>query len=211
MSGGKELVNIKFRGQGAVVRALNSIRDTMTRQSTLQMIAEEAVALIKARTLEGLDAKGRPLIPSKRAERDGGQTLSDQGLMLGALVVQSVSPKRATIGFGNQIESRKALWAHEGTKAHIITAKPGGVLAFAASLSSASSIVNTRGGKRKARRLTMGNATSGGRGMTLAQHVHHPGTPPRPFFGISPRDTSSLQAIALDYIAKAVQAEKAGA
>lgn len=201
-----KLINVRFVGKGAALRALAAVKEAVTRQSVLQEIAEEAVALIKARTLDGLDERDRPLQVSKRADREGGQTLSDKGHMLGSMRVLSVSPKKATIGFGDAIQGWKAWWAQDGTKPHDIFAKPGGVLAFKASLSTANSIVNTRGGVRKARRLTMANARANGQGMTLAQHVHHPGTPKRPFFGISPRDESALQLVADEYVARALKA-----
>lgn len=214
---GDEFINVRYVGKGAVVRALSSIRDAMTRQSTLQMIAEEAVALIKARTLEGLDTKDRPLIPSKRAERDDGQTLSDKGHMLGALGVQRVSPKKATLGFGNQIEAKKAWWAQDGTKPHVITAAPGHALAFAGgSYQNAFRIASKKMGARyfSAGSYSASAAMRAGKsvtGMTILHSVNHPGTPKRPFFGISPRDAVDLQTIADDYIRKAVRAAEASA
>jgi len=202
--------NVEFKGKGAVLRSLSLIKDGMTRQSTLRMLADEARALIKVRTLEGLDENDRALIPSKRAKRDGGQTLSDKGHMLGSMRVLSATKDRAVIGFGStteaKTEAKKAWWAQDGTKPHIISAKNGKALAFASSMSTAT---HMRGSKGKSKRITMGNARSGARGLTIAQHVHHPGTPKRPFFGISPRDGASLRAFADDYVRKLVKAAEA--
>lgn len=211
-------VNIKFIGQGAVIRSLTKIRDLMTRESVLRDIAEAAVDLIKVRTLEGRDENDRPLIASKRADRKGGQTLSDKGHMLGSMRVLSVSPKRATIGFGSMTEAKKAWWAQDGTDPHDIFAKPGGALAFKSSMSGATHMLGgyqtvKRNGvdvrRRKATKLTMANARSNAQGFVLAQHVHHPGTPKRPFFGISRRDAGALQELADTYVARAL--EKASA
>lgn len=114
MSG--EFLSVRFVGQGAVIRALGSIKDAMTRKGVMRMIAEEALALIKTRTLDGLDAKDRPLIPSRRVKLHGGQTLSDSGGMLGSMGLFGVTASRATIGFGSMIEAKKAWWAQDGTK-----------------------------------------------------------------------------------------------
>lgn len=40
--------------------------------------------------------------------------------------------------------------------------------------------------------LTQANARSNARGVRFARHVHHPGTPPRPFFGVSTEDKRKL-------------------
>lgn len=149
--------NVEFKGKGAIIRSLSLIKDGMTRQSTLRMLADEARALIKVRTLEGQDDNDRALIPSRRVKLHGGQTLSDKGHMLGSMRVLSATKDRAVIGFGSMTEAKKAWWAQDGTK--------------------------TKKGKVK--------------------------SPKRPFFGISTRDSSSLQTFASDYIHKLVKAAEA--
>lgn len=150
--------NIAFRGKGAVIKSLVTIKDAMTRRSTLKTLADEARALIKARTLEGQDENDSALIPSRRVKMHGGQTLSDKDHMLGSMRVLSATKDRAVIGFGSMTEAKKAWWAQDGTK--------------------------TKKGKVK--------------------------SPKRPFFGISPRDNSDLQAFAENYIRKVVRDAEAG-
>ena len=174
-------IHIEFKGQGMVVRALEGVRDDLTRKSLIGDIARGAVVSIKARTLDGYDEKDRALVRSKRAERDGGQTLSDKGSMLASMRVLSSSPTKATIGFGAARENLKAWWAQDGTKPHPLTPRGKPPLAW-----------KPGGGRAK------GGAWAFSRG-----HMH-PGTPKRPFFGISPKNESALQAWAERYVARAI-------
>jgi len=114
--------NIEFKGKGLVLRQLEKLKDGLERRKVLGAIAEEAWSLIKTRTLAGDDENDRALIPSRRVKLHGGQTLNDQGHMLGALKVLSLSSDRAVIGFGSALENKKAWWAQDGTKT-----KKGGV------------------------------------------------------------------------------------
>jgi len=195
--------NVEFRGKGAMLKELAAIKSGIERRKVLRLLADEAVELIKTRTLAGRDENDKALIPSKRAGQDNGQTLSDKGHMLGSMCVLSVGTDRAVIGFGDLGQSKKAWWAQDGTVPHVISAKNGKALAFKASMSTATHMMggkNKETGRRKLTRVTMGNARSGARGMTVVQHVHHPGTPKRPFFGVSPKDSIHLKASATAYL-----------
>jgi phage gpG-like protein len=194
--------NVEFKGKGAALKAIEKIRSAIERKKVLKFVADEAVDLIKARTVtQQLDENDRPLIPSKRAERENGQTLSDKGHMLGAMRLLSVSADKAVIGFGDQIQAKKAWWAQDGTEPHVISAKNGKALAFSSSMSAAT---HMRGKGGKSKRITMANARPNAKGMVVAQRVHHPGTPKRPFFGISPKDSVGLQALLDAYLTRTI-------
>jgi phage gpG-like protein len=164
-------INVKWEGKGAVLRQLDAIKSGIERTKVLAKIAASAVDLIKTRTLAGKDENDGRLIPSRRAQRDGGQTLSDKGHMLGAMKVLSVTSDKAVIGFGASFEAKKAWWAQAGTKPHWIGPAAARALAW-----------KPGGGRAK-----------GGIWWFSRGHMH-PGTPPRPFFGISPNDARELQA-----------------
>lgn len=175
-----------------------SVRQLLTELGALQ------VGNIRARVRNGgLGTDDQPFPPSKKLQSYGGTSLvggdtggriRSGGNMLAAMQSGPATDTGVEIKFVSPAENKKALWAQDGTRAHDIYAKPGKVLAWRSSLSSANSIINTRGGVKKARRLTMANARANGQGMVLASHVHHPGTPPREFFGVSPKDEESLMA-----------------
>lgn len=163
-------LNVTFKGKGLVLRQLEALKSGIERTKILRQVAASAVDLIKTRTLDGKDENDRSLKQSKRAQRDGGQTLSDRGHMLGSMRVLSASSSRAVIGFGSALEAKKAWWAQDGTKAHPLAPKGKSPLAW-----------KPGGGRAK-----------GGLWAYSRGHMH-PGTPPRPFFGISPRDERKLQ------------------
>lgn len=53
---------------------------------------------------------------SKRAIRDGGQTLVDRGQMIGNLGVMNWQELEIEVGFSSARERNKALWHQEGTR-----------------------------------------------------------------------------------------------
>ncbi len=178
--------NVEFKGQGLVLRQLDAIKSGIERMKVLRALARSAVDLIKTRTLEGKDENDGRLIPSKRAQRESGQTLSDKGHMLGAMKVLSVTKDRAVIGFGAALEARKAWWAQKGTKRHWISPQTAKALGW-----------KPGGGRGR-----------GGEWWFSRGHMH-PGTPPRPFFGISPSDERELVKECSALVAEALDREKA--
>lgn len=159
--------------------------DAMSRIDRKALAADLGATLvgrIKDRVARGEDVHGKRLEPSKRAQRDRGQTLVDTGAMLMDLGTRRVNEHGCTVGFGSVIEAKKAIWANKGTRAHLITAKTTKALMFETSA-----------------------ATGRGTAYAFAPHVHHPGTPKRTFFGISMGDRKALQAVGLSHLVRAAE------
>jgi len=132
------------------------------------------VKQIKDRVMQGgISIDGSPYPRAKKTQTYGGTTLvgakRGASAMMGNLKTMNLTRDGIEVGFDSAAEGAKALWAQDGTEAHVIRPKNGKALHW-------------RGMSFKGKR----------RGDVFAAVVHHPGTPPRRFFGISATDEAGL-------------------
>jgi phage gpG-like protein len=135
------------------------------RRDLLSSLAERQIRNIDKGLRAGTVLSGARMEPSLRAMRDGGQTLIDKGHMAGAMKVLSLSSKAVVIGFGSDIENKKARTHQEGR-----TIKP-----------------------KKGKYLTFPGPKGGLWGKGGLVRVTSVTIPARPWFGFRPGDMVSLQ------------------
>lgn len=113
---------MSVRGDFTELRALTAALDRLTRPSALReasrAAAEGAMGALSDRFRTATDPYGRPWVPSLRAEMEGGQTLSDTGVLRRSFSVREVTPRGFAIGtpvryaaphqFGAVIRPRRA-------------------------------------------------------------------------------------------------------
>lgn len=173
-------ITAELVGGDAIFAGLDAL-DRKARTILIKHLAAEQVRLINERVDKTTGITDTPYPTSLRAELQNGQTLRDKGHMLGSMGVISSGDGFAVIGFRSAREALKAMWAQYGTRAHWISAKPGGVLHWKTQTGYWGRGAGVKAGKK---------------GDAFAKSVWHPGTPPRPFFGVSPRDLKELVRIA---------------
>ena len=139
--------------------------------------AQQRGAIEKRVMSGGVGADGRSYPKSKKTATYGGTTLVGQGRSAGHMIADMTTMNNTgtsiEVGWTSAAEKRKALFANEGTREHRISAKAGGVLAWK------SPTGRTAGGRLKS-------------DTRFAAYVNHPGTPPRPFFGVSMDEEQAL-------------------
>lgn len=140
-------------------------------RSLMARLAAQQVTNIKERVNIRRGKSDGMYSASKRAMRDSGQTLQDRGHMINSLRAYGVTNNEAHVGFGSALEGKKALWAQEGTRAHRVEPKVKKALRF--------KVAPGRGKKS----------------FAFSKGHDVPGTPPRPFFGVSPRDEAKLREV----------------
>lgn len=200
-------IKVDDSGARAVIEGIKFMPNAV-RQKLLPQLGALQVRHINQRARAGLDFHDRAYPKSKKIARGlGGTTLFVTGNMLAALRVSTPTSNAVEITVGSGIDGQKWLWAQEGTKPHKILPRIKKALAFGTSMSNANAMAGsgrvTRAdgtSYRKTTRLTMANARSNAEGMAIVRGVNHPGTPPRPLFGISPADAARLKTKADSFV-----------
>lgn len=174
----------------ATLRGLDALAGTPKEPMLWRRLVVLQRQNVRERTERREGEDGEAYSASKRSEQDGGFTLLDKGHMLNAMTVKGATPFGSRLGFISVTESKKAFWAHFGTRPHDIFGKGGRPLAWK-SRHAFSSI--------KTQKSVMRSESH------FADHVHHPGTKPRPFWGFAPSDLVALERYKDEFIAEAIK------
>lgn len=195
-------LTIEVSGLGAAVRGLYGLRDADRRTLFTRLGALEQ-ELTRSRLDRLLSNRDQRFPPSKTT-RSGkaSTTLLDTGNMMKAFGPQIVTKDFVTMGLSGLEAHNKAKWAQWGTRKHRIEPRVKKALSFPSTGGIGSFSNSVRIGSKDSRKgqqffsvLGFSRKSAGRRvvtGMTTVRGVNHPGTPPRPLFGVSPKDALAL-------------------